>query len=522
MACGDDASDSGDSVYVDLSASAGGDGTQDRPFLTVREGLDAVSPGGLVIVAPGRYEVPASHTFESDINILGSIQAPTQFEAAADEGRIRWQTSAGAKLFLRDLSFESALELSGGDAELLTISMRGIGPVLSLEDTNANATELVLEMESEGSGDDAGVMVVVRNSTMVWDQGSAVGAADRALVSESSTLELSGLALSGARRGSMQILDSSDVTASDLTLQDTSMAGFVLNSTLTLSSSQISRTLQPALLIGSGGSATVNDSNFEDCAPGFVAASVGSLDLVLERNQFIGSENDNCVTASSTSFVARDNLIDTCAGAGILVLGVQDIELRNNTIQDIHFDKLIGITASGIALNGVTGLVSANTIKDTLNAGISISNSVINIDANNIGPIGGAGVSYVDGPAAASIVNNNVISDAVGAGIIALGSTVNMAGNIVSRTKVSVDGFGDGIVFGSSAIVNATANILTDNLHNGILFLNGATGTVMGNTATGNAEFGVREICVGDANVVTVGTNTLSGNTLGDQTLCAP
>ena len=45
-----------DTVYVDGSAEAGGDGTADSPFTSIQDGLDAMgTTGGMVAVAAGTY-----------------------------------------------------------------------------------------------------------------------------------------------------------------------------------------------------------------------------------------------------------------------------------------------------------------------------------------------------------------------------------------------------------------------------------------------------------------------------------
>ena len=44
-----------DTVYVDGSAEAGGDGSMDRPFTVIQEGLDAQEERAMVAVAAGTY-----------------------------------------------------------------------------------------------------------------------------------------------------------------------------------------------------------------------------------------------------------------------------------------------------------------------------------------------------------------------------------------------------------------------------------------------------------------------------------
>ncbi|MDP6935685.1 MAG: hypothetical protein QGG40_22385, partial [Myxococcota bacterium] len=44
-----------DTIYVDASADAGGDGSRDRPFTVIQEGLDAQDDKAMVAVAAGTY-----------------------------------------------------------------------------------------------------------------------------------------------------------------------------------------------------------------------------------------------------------------------------------------------------------------------------------------------------------------------------------------------------------------------------------------------------------------------------------
>ena len=44
-----------DTIYVDGSAESGGDGSKDRPFTVIQEGLDVQGTDGMVAVAAGTY-----------------------------------------------------------------------------------------------------------------------------------------------------------------------------------------------------------------------------------------------------------------------------------------------------------------------------------------------------------------------------------------------------------------------------------------------------------------------------------
>ena len=65
----------GATLYVDGKASAGGDGSEKKPFKTVQAAADKVNPGDTVIIKPGIY-------FESvDVKRFGTKDAPVTFKA---------------------------------------------------------------------------------------------------------------------------------------------------------------------------------------------------------------------------------------------------------------------------------------------------------------------------------------------------------------------------------------------------------------------------------------------------------
>ena len=121
-----------------------------------------------------------------------------------------------------------------------------------------------------------------------------------------------------------------------------------------------------------------------------------------------------------------------------------------------------------------------------------------------------------------SLISGNQISEATGVGILVLSANADIDQNTISDTAYNPDdGFGDAIAFSAGANVTITGNSCDDNDRNGIIFLDGATGSISGNTATGNTQYGILEICTGDPNDVDVGPNELTGNGIGDQSLCS-
>ena len=62
--------DADDNVYVDIDKSGEEDGTEENPFNTIQEGIDAVPEGGTVNVAAGNYE--ENLTVDENLTLVGT------------------------------------------------------------------------------------------------------------------------------------------------------------------------------------------------------------------------------------------------------------------------------------------------------------------------------------------------------------------------------------------------------------------------------------------------------------------
>lgn len=511
-----------ETIFVDERAEVGGDGSENRPLRDVGAALTLVPAGGLVYVAAGTYSVPAVWEFEAPVSILGALGSSTHF--VADQGdRVQWSGNAGDALSVRDITFDSAVAIGALDVELHTVEVSGTGPALSLANATAEFIDVVVHVGDEaGLGEYDDDSVLVQNSTLTWTGGSATDGPDRGLVVEGSRITLGGVALSSGTRAALHIAGDSECTATEVAIEDAGLAVFIQNSSLHLIDSNIARTRQTSILGGTASEVLIEGSTFEDSPSGFIASSLNAASLTIRDSSFLRAVSDNCITASAGAFTATGNTIHTCAGSGISAIGV-DVEILDNDIQNIQLDLLIGVVASAISLSQSTGTISENSIADTVDSGINIINSSVVASGNRIGPIGGAGISHVDGPVDGSSFTGNTIEGATGAGIIMLNASGDAKGNTIRDTQLSAsNGFGDGIVFGSSAEAVVQDNTISGSAHSGVLFLNGAVGHISGNTATANGQYGISELCLDTPNQVSIGENTLGGNTAGESQICSP
>ena len=99
--------DFGTQFHVDDDASPGGNGTRERPFRTIQEGLDATSYGDTVRLAPGTYDHPVKPI--SGVTLLGAGSNKTTVTGEAHfwlavRPFIRYHTRPGEKVALRAIA----------------------------------------------------------------------------------------------------------------------------------------------------------------------------------------------------------------------------------------------------------------------------------------------------------------------------------------------------------------------------------------------------------------------------------
>ena len=109
----------------------------------------------------------------------------------------------------------------------------------------------------------------------------------------------------------------------------------------------------------------------------------------------------------------KNNVIDTNAGNGIQVYGVQGWTIEDNSIKNVT-----GTTPSGLRLVGITNsLVKKNTIDNTLYAGIIVDNaSNLTIEENTISNVVQPGVQVANSPGQVTITKNAITNANTGNG----------------------------------------------------------------------------------------------------------
>jgi hypothetical protein len=87
--------------YVRADASAGGDGTRDRPFRTLAGALDGAADGTTIVVAAGRLTLDTGLRVAAAVELVGAGADRTTLTLPAAETAITWSAAGGSIRGLR-------------------------------------------------------------------------------------------------------------------------------------------------------------------------------------------------------------------------------------------------------------------------------------------------------------------------------------------------------------------------------------------------------------------------------------
>lgn len=523
LACG---SGGGDVVFVDVSAAPGGDGSRDHPYQTVAEALADGGDFSIVAIAGGDYPVPATHDFDRSLRLQGSTAAATVLITEGDPAaRFDWSASAGVDVALFDLSLASPFRFSGGALEVQNVGSAGAGgPALHLVDTDARLFDLEVSGVVEIEGTETGDGVLLEGGTALWRGGGTSAIPDRAVIVRGGSATLEAVTLASARRGSITADMGGAAEAIDAAINGGSIGAFASGASLSISGGLVSGAATAGVLTGPGSTVVISGASFAGNPQGHLAALGAGTSVRIEHSDFSGAIDAACISVSTTAgaeVVIDDNQIRGCAGTGISLIDLESATVSNNRISAIGPDPLFPDLAEGITAIDVTAAITDNTIGDTGGNAISGIRAALTATGNVIDGTGAPAISLIDPGTAPSLVSGNQINAATGAGVLVIAATATVESNTISGTAISSDNLGDGVAFAGGATVDVLDNTTTGNATNGVVFFDGAAGSVSGNTASGNGQFGILELCNGAANSVAVGTNNLSANGSGDQSLCS-
>jgi nitrous oxidase accessory protein NosD len=364
----------------------------------------------------------------------------------------------------------------------------------------------------------------VAGGALTWSDGAITAPEDRGLVLDGAVAAVTGVAFTtGGQRGLLTVQGGAELAATGVTLTGGGIGLYLGEGSATVTGGHFEGFGTSGVLSAAGTHLALLQSTFKDNAGGHVA-QVGADATVLVAGCDLDGAQETCLSAGNTAGALRvlDNTIRHCRGSGISLSAATDILVSGNTIEEIRPDPIFQEVADGISLVDTTATITGNTIGKVDMRGVGIIRSAATLTDNVIGPCGDAGINALDPGADQVVVTGNTISQTVGAGVALLSAPGLIKGNTISGVYYDYSvGLGDGIVF---AATDATVedNLCEYNARAGVVFFEGATGVIGGNTLRDNAGYGIAEYCTAGDNAVTIrADNVLTGNVTDAMLLCS-
>jgi hypothetical protein len=384
--------------------SATGDGSADRPFASIQQGIDAAPEGGAVLVMAGTYK--ESLRIGKSVKVLGGLPG-----CSANEARIILQSTelhaveiAGASgVVVRGLRIEqpvgAGIAVSGGEARIEDSSINGV-----VADGEEGFGVLATDNAS----------IILQNNAI---SGSALGGV---VVRNAKGIILQSQILDGKGRGGILL----EHASGPVTIEKTIVARNERTGIAVLSSKAIILQSEVMDTLGTGSAGRGEGIIVAEMLEGGV--SLGVSEATIEGSTISGNDRAGVVFAGDTRGIILQNNIkgnadDTSFGAGIWLQGnaggAEGIEIAGNVVSENHFMG-IGVTSGSRAI-----ILQKNTIADTvagmwtaaageevtLSDGIGVFKGArVKIDGNDIQRSARAGI-VLDAASEESVVRNNVL-----------------------------------------------------------------------------------------------------------------
>lgn len=439
----------------------------------------------------------------------------------------------GGNVEAREVLFEDLepFGVSGTDVDNLLLvdcqwnDIRGKG--VQLVDSDAELLrprmeDIVSTETVEGNGVDA------TGGSLVVNEGQFARIAVRGVVARSGAVDILGSEFTGIALTGVAIFADETGVASQGTVRDSEFADlsgtslYIAASDVDVIGNYFESIGMMGILASDDATLTIQRNVFED--------STGSPISLLQTGHseitdcIINGANETCIFVSygSGDLLIENNTVTGCLSSAISVSDRTGFSILNNAISEIGLDQAFGIS-NGISLLDAEGTVEGNHISDMPDTGIMTVRSAGSISSNEFETLEGAAIQVTDSTAATVVVDGNTITDALGPGIIAINSNIQVTGNTITGSRLSADGFGDGIAITSGSDAQVLDNDCLDNAQNGIVVIEGVTAHVDGNLLRQNGLFGLRVFCESDGvlpSTVTVGENLYGANGLGPSNTC--
>jgi hypothetical protein len=320
-------------LYVAAGSSDGNaDGTEQNPYGTLQAAIDAIEPGGALIISPGDY-AEALH-ISKDILIIGTASVDDSVFLRLDSAQTLITIDSGAKVNFQDLT------ITGGQDAILWATGEGTSVVI----TGATlACPTSPDAESDGHG-----IVVDEGASLFFDTGSVTGCASYGVLVHDGTLVLEMVTVSNHAHGGVRL--------------EGARAGTELRSAI----------IEDNQGFGVGlfcGELAMVQSIVQHTSP------PGGGDGVLATTLIDLSPSDPLFGCSTTLILggeqtAMGNQISANHRAGVLIEGNVDALIQENTVE---LNGNGGVWSIGTGEPGDTEVeILANRIIDNLHVGVGV------------------------------------------------------------------------------------------------------------------------------------------------------
>lgn len=474
-------------LYVDASASPGGDGSESKPLQTIdaawaARGASEDASVTQVVVAAGRYEVsspPASGSWW----VRGASAAQTSVSVATPESV--WSVSAS--MVFESLSFDAAVYFKGAQQtsmlmlrdvvanehkgialdhfaqvtlEKVTLTRtlglsvtevqalrfddlsvhESIGTAVQMFKTRATGRGLKISGVAAQGGQGGDGVAIVR-SALTWRGGHVLGAEGRALaVKFRSEAEVDEVSLESKGRAAFYADVDSKVSVRRSSVRGGATCVLISSgAALTLEKVEAGPCLKQGVVLRDRASGVIKGLRARDCPGGHISVLGQQVRLDLSGSRLSGAQ-DICVLISASDGPVRidDNQISGCRASGVAVLRGRDVKVSRNTVEGVSAGLAVKSMANGVSLVDSEAVVEGNVIQGVAELGLSMLRSEGRVVGNEIRRTGSAGVSLVGlaSEGAHIEVRGNTVEDTGGPGVMAaMDVNATIQGNVFVETR---------------------------------------------------------------------------------------
>ena len=469
LGCGDDGAVQGSgvnnvdvqTVYVDVSASKGGDGTVSNPYKTLKEALERGDDITRVIIASGTYELPASHQVSTELTLEGAGSAlnGTSLTIPAGQDVVSW--SIRGKLTLEKLLMFVPFSVTGGETSLSELVFNGAA---SLAVSGAADAEATVSMDGVEFRESGGVSLTDLQRATFDDV--AMGQVGQGIsATDVDQLSLSNVAIDGVT-GTGILMENVIASFSGVTVSNTSAGVDGVDNTnsgdgvslrggeLSWGGGLISNTADRGLRI-IGGTGTLEDLEVNGSLESAVSVQ-GGAQVIATRVTTVGGLSGFFASGVETSLTVTDSDVTSAKFSGLLagdnstldISGTTfeaceqgSISLVNNAHGVLDGNTLSGTSEICLSVAGATSRleITGNVISGCVGAGIGLldvddalveGNTISNVMAAS--SIGGQGLNCID--AVVDVFDNDIL-DVEGPGMNMLRALARIEGNRISNTE---------------------------------------------------------------------------------------